>query len=106
MSRRHGAARLVVWLALVMLLGGSTGAFATLLHESCADGCPDGEEDGRCRDLGSCCLCCLNARPMVAARTLIVPSPGSVAIFNSFSERATTPSDPREILHVPRSIPG
>lgn len=93
--------RLLIALALVLLVAASAAAAGL---EWCADDCAGDGPDGACA-LEACCSCCVHSRvdpPLAlslgseAPRGELLPSAGGPA---------PAPPDPRDILHVPKSLP-
>jgi hypothetical protein len=101
-------ARVVRVLLLVMMVGSATGiSLADLTGaEDCDARCED-EADGKsCPPACTTCCCSLRvAAPIVIARASAIVSVPLVSLLEPVAgDTVPTSPDPREILHVPRSV--
>lgn len=91
-------------LTLVVLFGAVQAfgerAFAAV---SCAESCPDDDDEGSCPPNCSC-VCCPHAVPIASARVLPVrlPAPRRIRIEQRDTEPPAAPL--ADILHVPKPV--
>lgn len=92
---------------LLLLLGQVTGLDLGALRggDQCEENCEDEASGKSCPPACSTCSCTMrSAQPMLAshATTLVIPSIARVEVAPPPSQPASP--DPREILHVPKSL--
>ncbi len=100
--RARVVARILLVLALLLAFGQASGM--PVLGDTCGEDCPDGKQ---CPPLCPTCACASASLPSVPAPVAVMASPLApaprVLVFAVPAPSGLSP-DPREILHVPRSL--
>ena len=103
--RLNTALRVLCAIVLALFVGQSALAYAApCIPDEHGESCPD-EDKEKCPCPLQCASCCAgNALRAIPPEVplLDVPLPASVEVPLSITERAPPPSEPAEILHVPK----
>jgi len=102
---RFPVARSLFIFVFGLLVGQGTGLVALVEPEVCTDTCPGDDTQGTCPPLCADCTCCSHTSRTLAAGPDVAAGPLPSASLPSAPE-APIPSsaEPRDILHVPRSL--
>lgn len=105
--RLHAALRLLCAVVITLFIGQSALAYAApcIALDDCTESCPNERDDKECPCPLQCASCCAgNALRAIPPSPLSLDPPHAAPVELLFltSERAPPPSEPAEILHVPK----
>jgi hypothetical protein len=98
------APRLLSFLVLVVALGLATGLVGPAESDACDEPCPGEGPGGECPPDCIFCACCPSVRPMIVPEGGPAPDLEPVAALMPARSAMPLPPEPREILHIPRSL--
>ena len=75
--------------------------------EDCVQSCDDDGPDGRCPPDCGDCVCCAHQPPIAAQTFVLAPPPADhLQMIGGDADRQPASADPREVQHIPKTLPG
>ncbi len=97
--------RIIAFTLLALLLGQAIGVAELIELDPCAQACPADSQGEHCPPDCQLCLCCATVRPAILADAVPLPLyPTSFPVPAEPEMDQLSPA-PREILHIPRTLP-